>query len=1364
MAKRRPMKDHYRRNFLHGFEALERRDLLAVLPPTGELTEGNASAWEAFADGSTGTVVDDTTHVRVGTRSIKLDTNGGFDTGVRFRAPAEKWDLSGRNLIDLWVYGDNNTPNGWQGNQPILKLVSASGSLRLEPNQQMMPNHSWAFLTIPFAGDQIWQATTQGTFDIANVSAIEFHQDTWDFGFVCYYDGVRFDNRGPLDSSTLSEPKGVAVDFNNRVIVAESAAHRVRILSQTGDGLMLIGAQGSADGQFQSPADVAINSNNRIFVVDSGNNRIQSFTPEGVFLGKFGTNGNLPGQLFNPLGIGYEASSNKFYVADSGNHRVQRFAANGALDATWGTNGIVGTTGVIQRDHSGFDSPSDVAVNPVNGNVYVADRGNQRIEVFSQTGIYIRTYLAVFQPNSIAFDSSGNLYIAGDDPNEGYKAFDGRLRYLRAGDELISRHYTGGVDDIGRKLMGVAVRPDGKILFSDTLKSRLVKVDPSFDQPISNISVKSRGTSVTITWSTPNPGPNKIQYGSVDPFENILVNNFVTRTHAVTINNVTPNTRLFYSIAFTDSFTGEEVWTTKDVINTGAPAGSTDFLRLKAAGLIYTDIDTDAGYSRMPQVQIDSMRDRFLKVADFYWRNSGFKLWIDFTIVEVDADLTAGDDLFPRMETDLTAQGFGAADDFDGIYSASPLTFANLGGGAIKFGRLIGAAIWVSQSDFVAIHEVNHSIDSNYSFNDLGKYEGNHGIWAVPNGLGHDYSINGQILRNMFAANFTATRAPFTKWMTAPDSDNDGLPDTSPNGLTRPLSVTETTLTSSPTDSDSDNDGLSDYDEAKMLTNASSNPNAADTDADGIRDSVDLNPLYKINDRVRKGTPSIDGTIGLGESWTIISNQWGFNNSSLVSDNNLRQGLTTTYAAWDDTNLYFALKGPGGSTQLRIDGDADNWFMGSNNYQMNLRNDFSALNVSVNAGVPDVFRQIDNDGQFSEFFDTDPKFTQPYNGRTIFNHSGEGLGFPGRLVTEADLTYQRGGSGNEMVWEVRIPWSNKTGLRGSVGKELAFFMDIQGDRLFETDHFAKIRLVSAAQEPPLVTLNGNATYEENAKPILVSSNGLVVDYDSLDLSGGKLTVSDIGAGSMDRTAIQHAGFQNGQIGVSGSSVKYSNQVIGTFTGGAGATPLVISLNANATPAKVQSLLRSISFESQGDTPKAGVRQLRFVLTDGDGGTSLTRTALITVTPVNDAPVLAPAIGGSVNYQQNAASIGLLPTTTLTDPDSSNFAGGVLLVRIVAGQNTSNRLTIGGSFVLSGSDVQLNGTSIGTLNNGGGVGLARLEITFNSNASKAIVQQLIRSIRFQTVNGTSTAQRLIDFTVSDGDGGLSNKVRKSVNII
>lgn len=51
--------------------------------------------------------------------------------------------------------------------------------------------------------------------------------------------------------------------------------------------------------------------------------------------------------------------------------------------------------------------------------------------------------------------------------------------------------------------------------------------------------------------------------------------------------------------------------------------------------------------------------------------------------------------------------------------------------------------------------------------------------------------------------------------------------------------------------------------------------------------------------RFTRGTPAVDGAINPAEGWTILTDGWGFSNTSLVADNNSFQSQVTIYAAWD---------------------------------------------------------------------------------------------------------------------------------------------------------------------------------------------------------------------------------------------------------------------------------------------------------------------------------------------------------------------------------------------------------------------------------------------------------------------------------
>lgn len=162
-------------------------------PNNDDLTEGNLVGWSTFAaDNAVATVVLDTTRVQVGTQSLLFETQSGFDTGVRLTAPAGGWDLRNRRQVEYWCYGDNNTTFGWQGNQPIIVLKSPTGSLTLTPTGQLMPNQAWTRIVAPFAGNENFQVSTEGFFDLSNVTELEIHQDTWDYGFRAYYDGLKF--------------------------------------------------------------------------------------------------------------------------------------------------------------------------------------------------------------------------------------------------------------------------------------------------------------------------------------------------------------------------------------------------------------------------------------------------------------------------------------------------------------------------------------------------------------------------------------------------------------------------------------------------------------------------------------------------------------------------------------------------------------------------------------------------------------------------------------------------------------------------------------------------------------------------------------------------------------------------------------------------------------------------------------------------------------------------------------------------------------------------------------------------------------------------------------------------------------------
>jgi len=95
-------------------------------------------------------------------------------------------------------------------------------------------------------------------------------------------------------------------------------------------------------------------------------------------------------------------SQGNVYIADAGNTRIQKFTNNGVFILKWGSNG---------GDPGQFQYPRGVTVDS-EGFVYVADTGNGRIQKFTSDGQFISAWGSFNGPNAIAYGPNGLLYLA----------------------------------------------------------------------------------------------------------------------------------------------------------------------------------------------------------------------------------------------------------------------------------------------------------------------------------------------------------------------------------------------------------------------------------------------------------------------------------------------------------------------------------------------------------------------------------------------------------------------------------------------------------------------------------------------------------------------------------------------------------------------------------------------------------------------------------------------------------------------------------------------------------------------------------------------------------------------------------------
>ena len=200
---------------------------------------------------------------------------------------------------------------------------------------------------------------------------------------------------------------GIGFNCRGEVVVAERFGHRISVFSPSGKKLGSFGKRGSGQGEFNDPCGLAVDGEGNVLVADRGNHRIQKFTVEGQFLAAVGTEGNGSLQFSYPTGVAYNIKNRMVYVVDWGNCRVQVLNSDLTFSSTFGKAGS--GKGQLGERRNG---PCCIACDNT-GKVYVADRGNHRIQVFTAEG----TFLEMFgrgqldRPNYVAVSNSVSVYV-----------------------------------------------------------------------------------------------------------------------------------------------------------------------------------------------------------------------------------------------------------------------------------------------------------------------------------------------------------------------------------------------------------------------------------------------------------------------------------------------------------------------------------------------------------------------------------------------------------------------------------------------------------------------------------------------------------------------------------------------------------------------------------------------------------------------------------------------------------------------------------------------------------------------------------------------------------------------------------------
>lgn len=237
-------------------------------------------------------------------------------------------------------------------------------------------------------------------------------------------------------SGAAAEPIGIAI-AGSQVFVSDAGAHRIVVFDREGNYIREFAGEGDGLGELSRPMLMDVdNQGNRLYVAEYLNDRIQVFSLQGEPLGTIGSPGSGPGEFDAPSGIKVDETG-RLYVADFFNHRVQVLTLEGEFIKQFGTTGKTGIKSGL------FNYPTDVALLP-NGNLLIADAYNDRIQIFGPDGSFLRKWGGPFAMNihgpfngwfktatAVAVGPNGNIFVA-DFYNNRVQKFSPKGKFLTA--------------------------------------------------------------------------------------------------------------------------------------------------------------------------------------------------------------------------------------------------------------------------------------------------------------------------------------------------------------------------------------------------------------------------------------------------------------------------------------------------------------------------------------------------------------------------------------------------------------------------------------------------------------------------------------------------------------------------------------------------------------------------------------------------------------------------------------------------------------------------------------------------------------------------------------------------------------------
>ena len=259
----------------------------------------------------------------------------------------------------------------------------------------------------------------------------------------------------------LNGPWGVAINGKGYVIATECDSHQVSVYDKEGKQkdkewrkIRSFGGRGDGPGQFNQPCGVTVDEDDNVYVADNGNRRLQKFTSEGVFIASVDirSNGQISGY---PKGVGYNKTNRKIYITS--NHKVHVLNTDLTCYTAFGKQG---------KSVGELNCPFGVSFDRA-GNVYVADFGNNRVQVFSADGEFVRKLDNCDHPVGIAIGPCTDVVYVTEGKGNRISLF------TTAGEHIRSLGNEGRGDGQFDSPAGIVTDKDENIIVADSNNSRL---------------------------------------------------------------------------------------------------------------------------------------------------------------------------------------------------------------------------------------------------------------------------------------------------------------------------------------------------------------------------------------------------------------------------------------------------------------------------------------------------------------------------------------------------------------------------------------------------------------------------------------------------------------------------------------------------------------------------------------------------------------------------------------------------------------------------------------------------------------------------------------------------------------------------